>query len=54
MVLERAKRLVEHKHDVVILLTVSPACQAHNLVVPQRRTLSGVWTRQPCTSPAVF
>lgn len=43
MVLERAKRLVEHKLDVVILLdSLTRLARAHNLVVPQSgRTLSG-------------
>lgn len=43
MVLERAKRLVEHKEDVVILLdSITRLARAHNLVVPPSgRTLSG-------------
>lgn len=43
MVLERAKRLVEHKKDVVILLdSITRLARAHNLVVsPSGRTLSG-------------
>jgi len=43
MVLERAKRLVEHKKDVVILLdSITRLVRAHNLVVPSSgRTLSG-------------
>ncbi|MGI5920600.1 MAG: transcription termination factor Rho [Syntrophomonadaceae bacterium] len=43
MVLERAKRLVEHKRDVVILMdSVTRLARAHNLVVPPSgRTLSG-------------
>ncbi|KJS17156.1 MAG: transcription termination factor Rho [Peptococcaceae bacterium BRH_c4b] len=43
MVLERAKRLVEHKKDVVILMdSVTRLARAHNLVVaPSGRTLSG-------------
>ncbi|HOV79213.1 MAG TPA: transcription termination factor Rho [Bacillota bacterium] len=43
MVLERAKRLVEHKNDVVILLdSITRLARAHNLVVPPSgRTLSG-------------
>jgi transcription termination factor Rho len=43
MVLERAKRLVEHKFDVVILLdSITRLARAHNLVVPPSgRTLSG-------------
>ncbi|MGQ9512964.1 transcription termination factor Rho [Thermodesulfitimonas sp.] len=43
MVLERAKRLVEHKYDVAILLdSITRLARAHNLVVPPSgRTLSG-------------
>jgi len=43
MVLERAKRLVEHGKDVVILLdSITRLARAHNLVVPPSgRTLSG-------------
>ncbi|MFZ5590765.1 MAG: transcription termination factor Rho [Bacillota bacterium] len=43
MALERAKRLVEHKYDVVILMdSITRLARAHNLVVaPSGRTLSG-------------
>jgi len=43
MVLERAKRLVEHKRDVVILLdSITRLARAYNLVEPSSgRTLSG-------------
>ena len=43
MVLERAKRLVEHKKDVVILLdSITRLARAYNMVVPSSgRTLSG-------------
>jgi len=43
MVLERAKRLVEHKKDVVILMdSITRLARANNLVVPPSgRTLSG-------------
>jgi transcription termination factor Rho len=43
MVLERAKRLVEHKKDVIILMdSITRLARAHNLVVPPSgRTLSG-------------
>ncbi len=35
MVLEKAKRLVEHKHDVVILLdSITRLARAYNTVVP--------------------
>lgn len=43
IVLERAKRLVEHNNDVVILLdSLTRLARAYNLIVPQSgRTLSG-------------
>ena len=43
MVLERAKRLTEHKKDVVILLdSITRLARAYNLVIPSSgRTLSG-------------
>ena len=43
MVIERAKRLVEHKKDVVILLdSITRLARAYNLIVPPSgRTLSG-------------
>ncbi|MCD8133615.1 MAG: transcription termination factor Rho [Clostridiales bacterium] len=43
MVIERAKRLVEHKHDVMILLdSITRLARAYNMVVPPSgRTLSG-------------
>ena len=43
MVLERAKRLVEHKQDVVILMdSITRLARAQNLVIPSSgRTLSG-------------
>ena len=43
MVLERAKRLVEHRQDVVILLdSITRLARAYNLIVPPSgRTLSG-------------
>jgi transcription termination factor Rho len=43
MVIERAKRLVEHKKDVVILLdSITRLARAYNLTVaPSGRTLSG-------------
>ncbi len=43
MVIERAKRLVEHKRDVIILLdSITRLARAYNLVVPPSgRTLSG-------------
>ena len=57
MVLEKAKRMVEQKKDVVILLdNITRLSRASNLVVnPSGRTMSG-WTRFPrrCTSRSVF
>jgi transcription termination factor Rho len=43
MVLEKAKRLTEHKHDVVILLdSITRLARAHNAVVPHSgKILSG-------------
>jgi len=43
MVLEKAKRLVEHKHDVIILLdSITRLARAHNSVVPHSgKILSG-------------
>ena len=43
MVLERAKRLVEHKQDVMVLLdSLTRLARAYNLTVtPSGRTLSG-------------
>jgi transcription termination factor Rho len=43
MVIERAKRLVEHKRDVIILLdSITRLARAYNLTVaPSGRTLSG-------------
>ena len=43
MVLERAKRLVEHKQDVIILLdSITRLARAYNLIIPPSgRTLSG-------------
>ena len=43
MVIERAKRLVEHKKDVIILLdSITRLARAYNLTVPPSgRTLSG-------------
>ena len=43
MVIERAKRLVEHKKDVIILLdSITRLTRAYNLVIPPSgRTRSG-------------
>ena len=48
MVVERARRLVEHKQDVVILLdSITRLARAYNLVVPPSgRTLSGGLIRE--------
>ncbi|MDD4803220.1 MAG: transcription termination factor Rho [Syntrophomonas sp.] len=56
MVLERAKRLVEHKQDVVILLdSITRLARAHNLVVPTSgRTLSGGIDPTSLTKPKRF
>ena len=60
MVIERAKRLVEHKKDVMILLdSITRLARAYNLTcTPSGRTLSGclafsythleVYKRQVC------
>jgi len=56
MVLERAKRLVEHKRDVVILMdSLTRLARAHNLVVPPSgRTLSGGIDPASLTKPKRF
>ena len=43
MVVERARRLVEHKQDVIILLdSITRLARAYNLIIPPSgRTLSG-------------
>ncbi|MCB5689790.1 transcription termination factor Rho, partial [Blautia wexlerae] len=43
MVIERARRLVEHKKDVTILLhSITRLARAYNLIIPPSgRTLSG-------------
>ncbi len=47
LVFERAKRLVEHKKDVVILLdSITRLARAYNLIIPPTgRTLSAGLTR---------
>jgi transcription termination factor Rho len=48
MVIEKAKRLVEHKKDVVILLdSITRLARAYNTVVP------AVLTPMPCNAPSV-
>jgi transcription termination factor Rho len=56
MVLERAKRLVEHKKDVVILMdSVTRLARAHNLVVPPVGVpCPGVLTRLLWINPSAF
>ena len=56
MVLERAKRLVEHKKDVVILLdSITRLARAYNLVVPSSgRTLSGGFDPAALHKPKKF
>jgi len=56
MVLERAKRLVEHKKDVVILLdSLTRLSRAYNLTVtPSGRTLSGGLDPAALTMPKRF
>ena len=56
MVLERAKRLVEHKKDVVILMdSLTRLARAHNLVVaPSGGTLSGGIDRASLENPKRF
>ncbi len=52
MVIEKAKRLVEHKRDVVILLdSITRLARAYNQTVPtSARSSPAVWTPTPCTS----
>ncbi|MEO0080589.1 MAG: transcription termination factor Rho [candidate division WOR-3 bacterium] len=56
MVLEKAKRLVESQHDVVILLdSITRLARAHNLVVPHSgRTLSGGLDSNALQKPKKF
>ncbi len=56
VVLEKAKRLVEHKRDVVILLdSITRLSRAHNLVVPHSgRTLSGGLDSNALQKPKKF
>ncbi len=56
MVLEKAKRLVEQRHDVVILLdSITRLSRAHNLVVPHSgRTLSGGLDSNALQKPKKF
>ena len=56
MVIEKAKRLVEHKKDVVILLdSITRLARAYNTVSPPRARCSpAAWTRMRCKTQAVF
>jgi len=56
IVLDKAKRLVEAKHDVVILLdSITRLARAHNLVVPHSgRTLSGGLDSNALQKPKKF
>ena len=56
MVIEKAKRLVEHKRDVVILLdSITRLARAYNAVVPPSgKVLSGGIDSKPCSDPGVF
>ncbi len=56
MVLERAKRLTEHKKDVVILLdSITRLARAYNLVIPSSgRTLSGGFDPAALHKPKKF
>ncbi|MBS4016100.1 MAG: transcription termination factor Rho [Candidatus Latescibacteria bacterium] len=56
IVLEKARRLVEHKRDVVILLdSITRLSRAHNLVVPHSgRTLSGGLDSNALQKPKKF
>jgi transcription termination factor Rho len=51
MVIEKAKRLVEHKRDVVILLdSITRLGRAYNTVVPSSgKVLTGGVDRMPCS-----
>jgi len=53
MVLEKAKRLIEHQKDVIILLdSITRLARAYNTVIPPSgKILSAAWIPTPCTSP---
>ena len=49
MVIEKAKRLVEHKKDVVILLdSITRLGRAYNAVVPSSGKVFNRWCRRKC------
>jgi flagellar biosynthesis/type III secretory pathway ATPase len=57
MVIEKAKRLVEHKKNVVILLdSITRLARAYNSVMPPSaaRSFPVVWTPTPCSGPSGF
>jgi hypothetical protein len=56
MVIEKAKRLVEHKKNVVILLdSITRLARAYNSVMPPAaRFFPVVWTPMPCSGPNGF
>lgn len=56
MVIEKAKRLVEHKKDVIILLdSITRLARAYNTVVPASgKVLTVVWTPTPCIVETLF
>ena len=56
MVIERAKRLVEHKQDVCVLLdSITRLARAYNLVIPSSgRTLSGGFDPAALHKPKKF
>ena len=56
MVIEKAKRLVEHKKDVVILLdSITRLARAYNTVIRlQARCSPAVWTPTRCSVPSAF
>ena len=56
MVIEKAKRLVEHKRDVVILLdSITRLARAHNAVVPPSgKIISGGFDSNPLQRPKRF
>ena len=55
MVIEKAKRLVEHKKDVVILLdSITRLGRAYNAVIPSSKVLTGGEMLMRFKDPKVF
>jgi len=56
MVIEKAKRLVEHKRDVVILLdSITRLARAYNTIVPPRaKCFRAAWIRMRCSGRSGF